>query len=113
MPTGIDQAIVQQYSSQFDYQFQQRIPRLRRFVRVKTDVIGNQTQFPVLGQSEMEDITGKQHAVTNWIDPQVTARWAQKQDGYVLSCLNRVKRGTSRERQPRTKHCTAPCGKGR
>jgi hypothetical protein len=28
----------------------------------------------------MEDITGKQHAVTNWIDPQVTARWAQKQD---------------------------------
>jgi hypothetical protein len=62
------------------YQFQQRIPRLRRFVRVKTDVVGNQTQFPVLGQSEMEDITGKQHAVTNWIDPQVVSRWAQKQD---------------------------------
>lgn len=28
----------------------------------------------------MEDITGKQHALTNWLDPQVTARWAQKQD---------------------------------
>ena len=28
----------------------------------------------------MEDITGHQHAVTNWIDPQVTARWANKQD---------------------------------
>jgi len=28
----------------------------------------------------MEDITGKQHAVTNWIDPQVVSRWAQKQD---------------------------------
>ena len=78
--TGIDQAIVLQYSSMFDYAFQQKVPRLRRFVRVKTDVIGNQTQFPVLGESAMEDITGKQHAVTNWIDPQVTARWAQKQD---------------------------------
>jgi hypothetical protein len=28
----------------------------------------------------MEDITGKQHALTNWLDPQVTARWATKQD---------------------------------
>lgn len=80
MATGIDQAIVLQYSSQFDYQFQQRIPRLRRFVRVKTDVVGSQTQFPVLNESQMEDITGKQHAVTNWIDPQVIARWAAKQD---------------------------------
>jgi hypothetical protein len=60
--------------------FQQRIPRLRRFVRVKSGVVGNQVQFPVLNQSEMEDITGKQHAVTNWIDPQVTARWANKED---------------------------------
>jgi hypothetical protein len=94
--TGIDQAIVQQYTSQFDYAFQQRVPRLRRFVRVKTDVVGNQVSFPVLGDSSMEDITGKQHAVTNWIDPQVTSRWAQKQDGRVLSCLNRVKRGTSK-----------------
>lgn len=80
MATGIDQAIVQQYSDQFDYAFQQRIPRLRRFCRLKTGVVGNQTQFPVLGSTEMEDITGKQHATTNWIDPQVTARWAQKQD---------------------------------
>jgi hypothetical protein len=44
------------------------------------DVVGNQVSFPVLGDSSMEDITGKQHAVTHWIDPQVTSRWAQKQD---------------------------------
>jgi Phage capsid protein len=80
MAVGIDQAVVMQYSSQFDHAFQQRVPRLRRFVRIKTDVVGNQVQFPVLGASEMEDITGKQHAQTNWLDPQVTARWAQKQD---------------------------------
>jgi hypothetical protein len=81
---------IKSLSDNIRYAFQQKVPRLRRFVRVKTDVVGNQVSFPVLGDSSMEDITGKQHAVTNWIDPQVTSRWAQKQDGYVLSCLNRV-----------------------
>jgi hypothetical protein len=47
---------------------------------VKTDVVGNQTQFSVLGESSMNNITGHQHADTIWIDPQVTARWAPKGD---------------------------------
>lgn len=62
------------------YAFQQVVQRLRRFVRVKTDVVGNRVQFPVLNESQMQDITGQQHAVTNWIDPQVVARWAPKED---------------------------------
>lgn len=80
MPTGIDAAIVQQYSDQFDYAFQQKVPRLRRHVRTRSGVIGNQTGFDVLGQSEMVPITGQRHALTTWIDPQNYRRWAVKQD---------------------------------
>lgn len=80
MVTGIDSAIVMQFSDQFDVAFQQKYARLRRHVRIRTGVVGNQTQFNVHGQSEMAEITGQRHALTPWIDVQETARWAQKRD---------------------------------
>ena len=80
MATSIDNAIVMQFSDQFDHAFQQRVPRLRRYVRMRTGVVGNQTQFNIMGESSMVEITGQRHSLTPWIDIASQSRWASKRD---------------------------------
>lgn len=80
MASGIDAALVLAFDDQLQYAFQQQMPRLRQYVRVRTNVIGIQASFDVLGASEADDITGRRHAMTQWLDPQNTRRWAPKRD---------------------------------
>jgi hypothetical protein len=80
MATPIDNAIVMQFSDQFDHAFQQRVPRLRRYTRLRTGVVGNQTQFNIMGESSMVEITGMRHSLTPWIDIASQSRWASKRD---------------------------------
>lgn len=80
MATGIDAAIVMQFDDQLMYAYQQKVPRLRQYVRTKSNIVGNQVQFEILGTSRAGNITGQRHARTQWLDPQSSARWAVKQD---------------------------------
>lgn len=77
---GPDAAIVTQYEDQFEHMFQQRIERLRRYVRVKTGVTGSMTAFGLLEPSSMTDITADRHGDTNWHDSVSLRRWAVKSD---------------------------------
>lgn len=80
MSSGIDPAIVLQFTDQFDHAFQQEASLLRPFVRIRTGISGSMAAFDVLGGSEAVEITGKRHSETEWVNPQSSRRWAVKRD---------------------------------
>ena len=58
MPFSVEAHIVNQYEMQVQHKFQQKLDRTRKFVTVKTGVTGHLVQFPLVAQTEMQDVTG-------------------------------------------------------
>lgn len=85
---GPDQAIVLQFEMDYDHVFQQKMARLRQYVRVKEGCVGSMAAFATLGEAGGEDITGRRHAATNWIDSPSYRRWAPKEDKIVPQILD-------------------------
>lgn len=77
---GPDSALVFQFESDYDHLFQQQMARLQQFVRVKTGQVGTMSAFGLLGPTEVTDITGQRHGVTDWHDSPSYRRWAVKSD---------------------------------
>lgn len=77
---GPDDAIVLQFEESYDLLFQQLMSRLRQFVRVRSGITGSMAAFGLLGPTEMQDITGERHGLSQWTDSPSYRRWAVKQD---------------------------------
>lgn len=80
MSTGLSAAQVKMYSDMVTHLFQQKYPRLRQFVQMKTGVRGTMAGFDLLGFSEMAETTGQLDADTPWSNPQNSRRWCPKRD---------------------------------
>jgi len=85
---GPDQAIVLQFEMDYEHNFQQKMARLRQYLRVKEGCVGSMAAFATLGEAGGEDITGRRHATTNWIDSPSYRRWAPKEDKIVPQILD-------------------------
>jgi hypothetical protein len=77
---GPNDAIVRQYESDYDHLFQQQVSRLQGWVRVKTGQTGNMSAFGLLGPSDVQEMSGQRHAMTDWSDDPSYRRWATKHD---------------------------------
>lgn len=86
---GPDHAYILQFEDQYELLYQQMEERLSMYVRMKNATDSNLTAFGLLGPSEVEDITGIRHGLTNWSDDPNTRRWAAKRDYEVAKMLDR------------------------
>lgn len=78
MPFSVEPHIVNEYSIMVDHEFQQKLSRTRKYVRVETGVVGHLKQFPLVAPTRMQDVTGQINTATVWQDVQSKARWAPR-----------------------------------
>jgi Phage capsid protein len=84
---GPNDALVLQFETEYDHLFQQMLARLGDGVRTKDGQMGTMSAFGLLGESDVQDITGTRHGETNFHDSPSYRRWAVKgdyQDAQIL-----------------------------
>lgn len=86
---GADAAFVLQFATRFDLAFQQRMARLSMDVRMDPVFHSIMASFDILAPSEVQDITGVRHGLTQWSDDTSSRRWAPKRDYQVPKILDK------------------------
>src|SRR5262245_46173956 len=77
---GPNDALVLQFETEYEHLFQQMLARLGDSVRTKDGQVRTMSAFGLLGESDVQDITGTRHGETNFHDSPSYRRWAVKSD---------------------------------
>jgi hypothetical protein len=86
--SGPNDALVLQFENDFDHLFQQKMARLSTYVRTRDGATGTMCAFGLLGEGEVEDITGTRHGETTFSDDPSYRRWAVKSDFQAARMLD-------------------------
>src|SRR5262245_24622630 len=77
---GATGAYMYQFERDYDHLFQQKMARLREYVRVQAPEAGTKVAVGLLDQGDVEDITSETLGETNFTQDPSSRRWAVRRD---------------------------------